>query len=69
MDKLDVKKIKADFPILNQKINDEKLIYLDNAATSQMPLVVEKQIEHFTNFDRANVHRGVHTLEIGRAHV
>lgn len=62
MDKLDVKKIKADFPILNQKINDEKLIYLDNAATSQMPLVVEKQIEHFTNFDRANVHRGVHTL-------
>ena len=40
MDKLDVKKIKADFPILNQKINDEKLIYLDNAATSQMPLVL-----------------------------
>ena len=62
MDKLNVKRIKADFPILNQKINNEQIIYLDNAATSQMPICVEEKIRNFTELNRANVHRGVHTL-------
>lgn len=62
MDKLNVKKIKADFPVLNKKINDEQIVYLDNAATSQMPISVEEKIRNFTEMNRANVHRGVHTL-------
>ena len=62
MDKLNFKELKRDFPILNQRINDEPLIYLDNAATSQMPLEVEAKINLFNNHDRANVHRGVHSL-------
>ena len=64
MDKLNVKKIKADFPVLNQKINDEQIVYLDNAATSQMPISVEEKIRNFTEMNRANVHRGVHTLDL-----
>ncbi len=62
MDKLNVKKIKTDFPILKQKVNGEQLVYLDNAATSQMPVSVEEKIKNFTEINRANVHRGVHTL-------
>lgn len=62
MDKLNVEKIKKDFPILNQKINDEPLIYLDNAASSQMPAFVEEKLSSFTELQRANVHRGIHTL-------
>ncbi len=62
MDKLNVKKIKTDFPILKQKVNGEQLVYLDNAATSQMTVSVEEKIKNFTEINRANVHRGVHTL-------
>lgn len=62
MDKLNVKKIKTDFPILKQKVNGEQLVYLDSAATSQMPVSVEEKIKNFTEINRANVHRGVHTL-------
>lgn len=50
------------FPILNQEVNDEKLIYLDNAATSQVPQsVIEAMSSHY-HLDHANIHRGVHTL-------
>lgn len=62
MGKLNVKKIKTDFPILKQKVNGEQLVYLDNAATSQMTVSVEEKIKNFTEINRANVHRGVHTL-------
>ncbi|MBN6050200.1 aminotransferase class V-fold PLP-dependent enzyme [Lactobacillus helveticus] len=62
MDKLNVKKIKTDFPILKQKVNGEQLVYLDNAATSQMTVSVEEKIKNFTEINCANVHRGVHTL-------
>lgn len=51
-----------DFPILNQRVNDERLAYLDNAATSQKPQAVIDAIMHFYEHDNANVHRGVHTL-------
>lgn len=64
MDKLNAKKIRADFPILKQKINGEQLIYLDSAATSQMPVSVEEKIRGFNETSRANVHRGVHTLGV-----
>lgn len=51
-----------DFPILHQKVNDEDLVYLDNAATTQKPEQVVKAMEKFYYNDNANVHRGVHTL-------
>ncbi|WP_300560740.1 cysteine desulfurase [Companilactobacillus sp.] len=53
---------KKDFPILDQKVNDEDLIYLDNAATTQKPQTVINDITDFYTHDNANVHRGVHTL-------
>ncbi|MBO0419884.1 cysteine desulfurase [Vagococcus fluvialis] len=55
-------KIKNDFPILFQEVNDEPLIYLDNAATSQKPKQVIDSLVHYYEHDNANVHRGVHTL-------
>ncbi len=62
MAKLNTEKIKQDFPIFNQKINDETLVYLDNAATSQIPKFVEEKVRDFNEKERANVHRGVHAL-------
>lgn len=62
MAKLNTEKIKQDFSIFNQKINDETLVYLDNAATSQIPKFVEEKVRDFNEKERANVHRGVHAL-------
>ncbi len=56
------KKIKQDFPILFQEVNDEPLIYLDSAATSQKPKQVIDSLVYYYEHDNANVHRGVHTL-------
>lgn len=58
----DAKKIRTDFPVLNQIVNDEPLIYLDNAATTQKPQAVLDVLNHYYLHDNANVHRGVHTL-------
>lgn len=52
----------ADFPILDQKVNGERLAYLDNAATAQKPRQVVESLVHFYEHDNANVHRGVHSL-------
>lgn len=58
----DIEKIRADFPILQRKIYDKPLVYLDNAATTQKPrCVVEKICENYYN-NNANIHRGVHFL-------
>ena len=51
-----------DFPILEQNVNDERLVYLDNAATSQKPKEVIDAVSNYFLKDNANVHRGVHTL-------
>ncbi|HAK1274129.1 TPA: cysteine desulfurase [Listeria monocytogenes] len=59
---IDIQKIRADFPILAQGINEKPLAYLDNAATSQKPKQVIEALTHYYEFDNANVHRGVHTL-------
>ncbi len=59
---LAIQKIRLDFPILNQKVNNKPLIYLDNAATSQKPKVVIDAIETYYKTINSNVHRGVHTL-------
>lgn len=54
--------IKQDFPILDQIVNDEPLVYLDNAATTQKPTQILEAIAAYYEKDNANVHRGVHTL-------
>ena len=59
---LDIKKIRADFPILNQQVNGKPLVYLDNAATSQKPQVVIDSLVNYYSTINANIHRGVHTL-------
>ncbi|MFC4710826.1 cysteine desulfurase [Enterococcus eurekensis] len=55
-------KLRQDFPILDQIVNDEPLVYLDNAATTQKPKAVTQAIIDYYNQNNANVHRGVHTL-------
>ena len=59
---INVKKIRNDFPILNRKIGGNKLIYFDNAATSQTPKVVVDEIAKYYYNYNSNIHRGVHKL-------
>lgn len=59
---LQVKEIRKDFPILDSQVNGERLIYLDNAATTQVPLCVLDRLRAHYLQDNANVHRGIHTL-------
>ncbi|EQB63160.1 MAG: hypothetical protein RBG1_1C00001G0739 [candidate division Zixibacteria bacterium RBG-1] len=59
---LNVQKIREDFPILNQKIHDKPLAYLDNGSTSQKPKVVIDAITNYYNWYNSNIHRGIHTL-------
>src|SRR5437660_2371433 len=54
--------LRADFPILDQKVNGEPLIYFDNAATTQKPRPVIDALDHYYERDNANVHRGIHEL-------
>jgi cysteine desulfurase/selenocysteine lyase len=58
----DVAQIRAEFPILHQKINGKPLIYLDSAATAQKPKVVIEALKSYYENDNANVHRGAHAL-------
>lgn len=59
---LDIQKIRADFPILSEKVNGKPLVYFDNGATSQKPQVVIDAIAKYYQEINANIHRGVHTL-------
>lgn len=59
---IDAQKLRQDFPILHQLVNDEPLVYLDNAATTQKPEAVLDKLTAYYHQDNANVHRGVHTL-------
>ena len=59
---IDIQKVRADFPILKEKVNGKPLVYLDNAATSQKPQVVIDSIVHYYTTINSNIHRGVHTL-------
>ncbi len=59
---LDLTQIRADFPILNQKVNGKPLVYFDNGATSQKPQVVIDAISKYYSEINANIHRGVHKL-------
>ena len=57
-------KVRADFPILNQEVNGNQLIYLDSAATSQKPLSVINALDNYYHYNNSNVHRGAHHLSI-----
>ena len=57
-----VKKVREDFPILHQLVNNRPLVYFDNAASTQKPLEVIKAISGYYETDNCNIHRGVHFL-------
>ena len=54
--------VRADFPILEQRVHGQPLIYFDNAATTQKPRAVIEALRHYYEHDNANVHRGIHEL-------
>jgi cysteine desulfurase/selenocysteine lyase len=54
--------IRADFPILDQQVHGQPLIYFDNAATTQKPRAVVEALRYYYEHDNANVHRGIHEL-------
>jgi len=58
----DVEKIRRDFPILSRDVRGKKLVYLDNAATSQKPQAVIDAVKRYYEQENANIHRGVHFL-------
>ncbi|MGH9355163.1 MAG: SufS family cysteine desulfurase [Terriglobia bacterium] len=58
----DVERLRADFPLLRQRVHGKPLVYLDNAATSQKPQVVLDAVAEFYTADCSNIHRGVHEL-------
>ena len=60
--KFDVERIRRDFPILSRDVRGKKLVYLDNAATSQKPRAVIDSISRYYEAGNANIHRGVHFL-------
>jgi cysteine desulfurase / selenocysteine lyase len=59
---LDVERVRADFPILQLKVEGKPLVYLDNAASSQMPQQVIDRLVRYQTTEHANIHRAVHTL-------
>lgn len=62
MTTFDVEKVRKDFPILERKVYDRPLIYLDNGATAQKPLAVIDEVDYLMRNLNANIHRGVHFL-------
>ena len=61
-DRLALDTVRSQFPVLAQRIHGAELAYLDNAAITQMALAVQDAMRAFEQHDRANIHRGVHTL-------
>ena len=62
MSRLDVDRVRKDFPVLEREVHGKPLAYLDNAATSQKPRAVIDAVTHYYTAYNANIHRGVHTL-------
>jgi len=62
MNKIDWASFRADFPVLDQKVHGQPLIYLDNSATTQKPRAVLDALRYYYEHDNANVHRGIHEL-------
>jgi cysteine desulfurase/selenocysteine lyase len=60
--KLNIDRIREDFPILHQEVNGKPLVYFDNAATTQKPIQVVESLTNYYLNNNANIHRGIHTL-------
>ena len=58
----DLEKVRADFPILSEKIHGQRLVYLDSGASAQKPVQVLDRMDYAHRHEYANVHRGLHTL-------
>src|SRR5678815_2729906 len=58
----DWSELRSDFPILDQQVHGQPLIYFDNAAATQKPRAVLDALRHYYEHDDANVHRGIHEL-------
>ncbi len=65
---LDIARIRADFPILKLQVNDKPLVFLDNAASSQMPQQVIDRLVRYQTSQHANIHRAVHYLSETATH-
>jgi cysteine desulfurase/selenocysteine lyase len=63
-DAWDVERIRKDFPVLSQRVNGKPLIYLDNAASSQVPTMVIERGAQYIQQEHSNIHRGVHYLSM-----
>ena len=59
-----MRNFREDFPILNEEVRGQKLIYLDSAATSQRPLQVLEAVMKYDKEENGNPHRGSHTLSL-----
>jgi cysteine desulfurase/selenocysteine lyase len=59
---LNVESVRADFPILTERVNGKPLVWLDNAATTQKPNAVIERLSYFYRHENSNIHRGAHTL-------
>src|SRR5881392_2480487 len=60
----DVERIRKDFPVLRQTVNGKPLVYLDNAASSQVPTMVIERGAQYIQQEHSNIHRGVHYLSM-----
>ena len=60
----DVERIRKDFPVLTQRVNGKPLVYLDNAASSQVPTMVIERGAQYLQQEHSNIHRGVHYLSM-----
>src|SRR5437867_7426032 len=63
-DEWNVERIRKDFPVLSQTVNGNPLIYLDNAASSQVPQMVIERGSQYLKYEHSNIHRGVHYLSM-----
>src|SRR5438477_4476396 len=63
-DEWDVERIRKDFPVLSQRVNGQPLVYLDNAASSQVPTMVIERGAQYIQQEHSNIHRGVHYLSM-----
>ena len=62
MQNWDVEKVRKDFPVLTQTVNEQPLVYLDNSASSQVPQIVIDRGSKYLQEEHSNIHRGVHYL-------
>ena len=60
----DVERIRKDFPVLSTTVNGKPLVYLDNAASSQVPQMVIERGSQYLKYEHSNIHRGVHYLSM-----